>query len=166
YHVERCQGTACSTFAEIAIVPGTTYNDTALTASTSYSYRVRAADAAGNLSLYSNVASATTAASAPSAPTITSFTPTSGPIGAGVTISGTNFTGATAVTFNGVSAGFTVASATTIQATVPNGATTGSIGVTTAAGTATSTTVFTVAGSTSTITSNFVGAENPLSENG
>ena len=38
----------------------TTYSDTSLTANTSYSYRVRAVDAAGNLSAYSNVASATT----------------------------------------------------------------------------------------------------------
>ena len=37
-------------------------------------------------------------------PTITSFTPTFGPIGTSVTITGTNFTGATSVTFNGVSA--------------------------------------------------------------
>ena len=36
----------------------TTYNDTGLTANTSYSYRVRATDAAGNLSGYSNTASA------------------------------------------------------------------------------------------------------------
>ena len=60
--VERCQGAGCSTFAQIAAVPGTTYNDTALAANTSYSYRVRGADAAGNLSPYSNVASATTLA--------------------------------------------------------------------------------------------------------
>src|SRR3989442_2604094 len=60
-----------------------------------------------------------------SAPTITSFTPTSGPVGSSVTISGTNFTGATAVTVNGVSASITVTSDTTIQATVPAGATPG-----------------------------------------
>src|SRR5207249_6877933 len=41
-------------------------------------------------------------------PTITSFTPTTGPAGTSVTISGTNFTGATTVRFNGVSATFTV----------------------------------------------------------
>jgi len=40
------------------------FNDTGLTATTSYSYRVRAADAAGNLSGYSSVASATTLGSA------------------------------------------------------------------------------------------------------
>ena len=34
-------------------------------------------------------------------PTIASFTPASGPAGTSVTISGTNFSGATAVSFNG-----------------------------------------------------------------
>jgi len=79
-----------------------------------------------------------------SPPTITSFTPASGPVGTSVTISGTNFTGATAVLFNGASASFTVASATTITATVPEGATSGPISVTTSAGTASSAASFTV----------------------
>jgi hypothetical protein len=78
--------------------------------------------------------------------TITSFTPTFGPIGTTVTITGTNFTGATAVKFNGVTATFTVNSATQITATVPTGATTGKITVTTPSGTATSATDFTVTG--------------------
>ncbi len=60
YRVERCQGTGCTTFAQVG-TPGTpSFGDTGLTAGTSYSYRVRAADAAGNLSGYSTVASATT----------------------------------------------------------------------------------------------------------
>src|SRR5207249_4273560 len=60
YRVERCQGVNCSNFAEIAQPSGTSFSNTGLTAATSYSYRVRAADLAGNLSAYSNVASATT----------------------------------------------------------------------------------------------------------
>jgi DNA-binding protein YbaB len=62
YMVERCLGSGCTTFAQIATPATTTFSDTGLTASTSYSYRVRATDAAGNLSGYSNVASATTQA--------------------------------------------------------------------------------------------------------
>jgi IPT/TIG domain len=78
-------------------------------------------------------------------PTITSFSPTSGPVGTSVTITGTNFTGATSVTFNNVAATtFNVNSATKITATVPSTATTGLIRVTTPGGTATSATNFTV----------------------
>jgi RHS repeat-associated protein len=60
YQVERCQGAGCTTFAQIVAPTGTSFSNTGLTAATSYSYRVRARDAAGNLSGYSNVASATT----------------------------------------------------------------------------------------------------------
>src|SRR5258705_12379448 len=60
YKVERCQGIGCTTFSQIATSTGTTYDDTGLAASTSYSYRVRATDAAGNVSTYSNTASAAT----------------------------------------------------------------------------------------------------------
>jgi chitodextrinase len=62
YLVESCSGAGCTTFSQIATVTGTTFNNTALAASTPYSYRVRATDAAGNLSGYSSVASATTLA--------------------------------------------------------------------------------------------------------
>ncbi len=68
------------------------------------------------------------------ASTISSISPTSGPVGTSVAITGTNLTGATGVTFNGVSATFTVNSATSISTSVPNGATTGSVVVTTAGG--------------------------------
>ena len=62
YRVERCQGAGCSVFTEIAQPPGTTFSDGGRTASTSYSYRVRAIDAAGNLGPYSGTATATTPA--------------------------------------------------------------------------------------------------------
>ncbi|MBK8726358.1 MAG: tandem-95 repeat protein [Holophagaceae bacterium] len=70
-------------------------------------------------------------------PRITSFSPTSGPVGTVVTIAGLNFTGATAVTFNGISASFLLVSGTKIKATVPAGATTGPIAVTGPSGTGT-----------------------------
>ncbi len=87
-------------------------------------------------------------------PTISSFSPASGPIGASVTINGSNFTGAMSVKFNGVSANFNVNSAgTKITTKVPSGATTGKISVTTPAGTATSAKDFVVTGAIPTITS-------------
>lgn len=68
---------------------------------------------------------------------VTSFTPTSGGPGTAVTLTGTGFTGVTAVAFNGaggpINAPFTVASATTIYTSVPTGTTTGAIRVTNSA---------------------------------
>ena len=95
------------------------------------------------------------------APTITSFSPTSGAVGASVTISGTNFTGATSVKFNAQTASFSVTNAMTITATVPNCSSTGTISVTTPNGTATSSGTFTVTGCGS---SQLLG--NPGFENG
>jgi hypothetical protein len=112
------------------------------------------------------------------APAIASLAPASGPVGTTVTITGTNLTGASAVTLNGVAvADFTVVDATTLTFVVPTGATSGPVGVTTTGGTATSATAFTVtvpvlaptiasftpatggAGTTVTITgTNFTGA--------
>lgn len=77
-------------------------------------------------------------------PTISSFSPASGPVGTNVSITGANFTSASAVKFNGTSASFTVNSSTSITATVPSGATTGTISVITLGGTGTSSSSFTV----------------------
>ncbi len=80
-------------------------------------------------------------------PAITSFTPTSGPIGTTVIITGTNFSTTPAsntVAFNGTAAVVTASTITSITTTVPPGATTGKITVTVAGNTATSATDFNV----------------------
>jgi len=69
YHIERCAGTACSAFVQIGTTTGaTTFSDSGLTASTAYRYRLRANDAAGNLSAYSNIAAASTSATVDTTP--------------------------------------------------------------------------------------------------
>jgi uncharacterized repeat protein (TIGR03803 family) len=70
--------------------------------------------------------------------------PTAGKVGASVKILGTNLTGATRVSFNGVAAAFTVLSPSEITTTVPAGATTGTVQVTTPSGTLLSNVVFQV----------------------
>ena len=84
---------------------------------------------------------------APSPPTVTSLTPTSGTTAGGtaVTITGTGFTGATGVTIGGVAAtGVSVVSATSITATTPAGtAGTASVVVTTPVGSNAANTLFT-----------------------
>src|SRR5207253_7914401 len=77
-------------------------------------------------------------------PAITSFSPGSGPVGSQVAITGTNFLGVSAVVFNGVASKFVVHSPVQITATVPGGATDGSITVTTPDGSASSAASFTV----------------------
>jgi len=88
------------------------------------------------------------------APIITSFSPALGSPGGAITITGTGFTGATAVKFNGTDVGasnFTVNSATQITAKVPGGATSGKITVTNPQGTGTSTNNFYVTPFISTV---------------
>jgi len=70
--------------------------------------------------------------------------PTSGNVGAAVIILGNNLVGATSVSFNGTAATFKVISASAIKATVPTGATTGFVSVTTPSGTLKSNTKFRV----------------------
>ena len=62
YLIERCAGGGLLELRadRYDSATGTTFNNTGLTASTPYSYRVRATDGANNLSGYSNIASATT----------------------------------------------------------------------------------------------------------
>ena len=98
------------------------------------------------------------------APTITSLSPTTGAVGASVTIAGTNFgsaQGSSTVKFNGTTATATSWGAASIVATVPTGATTGNV-VITVSGTASNGKSFTVVGAPSitslSITAGAVGA--------
>jgi IPT/TIG domain len=88
-------------------------------------------------------------------PTITSLSPTSGPVGTAVTITGTNFgstQGTSTVTFNGTAAAVTSWSATSLATSVPTGATTGNV-VVTVGGVASNGVSFTVVSSAPSITS-------------
>ncbi len=78
-------------------------------------------------------------------PTFPSFSPTSGPVGTPVVLTGTGLMQTTKVTFNGTAATtFTVNSDTQVTADVPTGATSGKIVITTKGGSARSATSFTV----------------------
>jgi hypothetical protein len=109
-----------------------------------YIVTVEATDYYGNLILYQSSGSFRVAGTTPPAPTITSFTPTSGAAGSSVQIRGENLSDATSVTFNDTPAAFTVNSFTNITATVPSGASTGPISITTPEGSGSSSTAFTV----------------------
>ena len=125
YKVERCSGAACANFAQIATPTGTTFNDTGLTASTSYSYRVRANDAAGNNSGYSNTATATTQAASSGNISVT-ISPKRG----GLTLSQTmpftatvaNDVGAAGVTWTASSGSFSTQSTSAATFVAPNSA--------------------------------------------
>ncbi len=89
---------------------------------------------------------------------IITFSPGSGPIGTTVLISGTGFSSTPSqntVTFNGTGASVSAATTTQLTATVPSGATTGTIGVTSPGGSAASAASFTVAASQAPTISSF-----------
>jgi len=77
-------------------------------------------------------------------PALTGFEPMSGVPTTSVTLHGHGLTGTTTVTFNGVMATFKVVSPSQISTTVPAGATSGPISITTPTGTLTSASIFSV----------------------
>ncbi len=103
---------------------------------------------AGALTGSITVTTGSTTLSSPQAfhvlPTITGFTPPSGPAGTPVTITGTGLTQTAKVTFGSKAAAFTVNSDTQLTATVPAGAITATIHITTIGGKVVSKTKFTV----------------------
>ena len=58
YSIERCTGTGCTNFSQIATTSATSYTDTSVAAGTTYNYRVRAQDTNGFYGPYSVAASA------------------------------------------------------------------------------------------------------------
>lgn len=78
YVIERCAGASCTNFAALATVTVTSYSDAGLTLNTSYTYEVKAMDAAGNSSAFSNTATASTLASLPGLVAAYSFNEGSG----------------------------------------------------------------------------------------
>lgn len=96
-------------------------------------------DAVGNLLSIQRTSSSQTS--------IIGFTPSRGPAGTAVTIYGTGFSATAsqnAVTFNGTAATVTSSTTTSIVTSVPSGATTGAISVTSPSGSASSANPFTV----------------------
>ncbi len=65
YRIYRCQGTSCTPSTQVGTSTTASYSDTGLSANTTYRYRVRAVDAAGNLSSYSRAAGARTNSAGP-----------------------------------------------------------------------------------------------------
>ena len=113
------------------------------TAAGNYILTARATD---NQGATGTSASATVSVLAPlPAPTISSFAPTSGSVGTSVVINGTNLSSVTGVQFNGITASvWKIVSATQLSATIPLGATTGPIKVSTPTTSATSSASFTI----------------------
>jgi hypothetical protein len=119
------QGTSSVTFngttASVTTWSGTSIATSVPTGATTGSVVVTVGGVASNGSTFTVTAPA---------PAITSLNPTSGAIGAAVTITGTNFgstQGTSSVTFNGTTATVTTWSATSIATSVPTGATTGNV---------------------------------------
>ncbi|MFZ1735838.1 MAG: fibronectin type III domain-containing protein [Candidatus Moraniibacteriota bacterium] len=79
YLIERCSVSGCSNFTQIATPSSSPFVDTGLTANTFYNYHVRATDAAGNLSGWSNVVGTTTQGSTPSFSFCSTITPATSP---------------------------------------------------------------------------------------
>jgi len=77
-------------------------------------------------------------------PTLNGLTPGAGPVGTSVKLAGTNLSSATAVLFNGTAASFVVNSNQLLTATVPAGASTGPVSVSTVGGTVATTQSFVV----------------------
>ena len=124
---------------------GTTATTTALTGTTFILATLPAGAHTGTVTVTTGATTLTSNTKFSVTPVITSFTPPSGPVGTSVMIAGTELSQASRVTFGGVAAKtFTVNSDSLVTATVPTGAKTGKIAITTPGGVAPSAASFTV----------------------
>ncbi len=130
YRVERCRGAGCQSFVQIATASGPFYDDTGLARNTSYTYRVRAADAGGNTSLSGPTASATTLSTSTIPGLVAAYAFDEGAGGTASDASGTGNTGVlanaawtgagrfgSALLFNGTNSWVTVADAPSLHLT-------------------------------------------------
>ncbi len=120
-------------------IPFTVKSDTLITAT------IPAGGATGSVTVTTPTGTLTSNVPFRVLPQLLSFTPTSGPVGTQVTITGVSFTQTSGVGFGDYTpAQFTVNSDTQVTATVPAGAQTGPVGIQTQGGIAISTQTFTV----------------------
>ncbi len=101
-------------------------------------------------------------AAAGTPPSISGFTPSSGPVGTSVTINGANFVGVSQVQFNGVGTPFMVNGTTQITTNVPAGATDGPISVSTSGGSVSSSSSFNVTTAAIPAVNNFNPTSGPV----
>jgi uncharacterized repeat protein (TIGR03803 family) len=123
---------------------GTKATTTKLTGTTYILATVPTGALTGDITVTTGSTVLSTTASYKITPAYKSFTPPSGPVGTVVTFNGTGLIQTTKVTIDKISASFKVVSDSEITATVPAGAATGKIVVTTKGGSVTSSTNFTV----------------------
>ncbi len=135
------QGFNSTSVVEFGGTPATT---TKLTGTTYILATVPTGALTGDVTVTTGSTVLSTTASYKITPTYKSFTPPSGSVGSVVTFNGTGLTQTTKVTLDKISAAFTVVSDSEITLTVPTGAATGKIVVTTKGGSVTSSTSFIV----------------------
>jgi hypothetical protein len=137
-------GAAISYTTDGSIPPGSATSQTYVTSFTVTKTTV--VKAVATKAGFTNSALASATYTLQGAPTISSLSTTSGPVGTPVTITGTNFgstQGTSTVKFNGTTATVTSWSATSLVTSVPSGATTGNV-VVTVGGVASNGVIFTV----------------------
>src|SRR5208283_795266 len=155
------QGANCTTFVQMASLGGTvtSYTDSGLASNTVYSYRLRAQDAAGNLSSYSNKATATTR-SGIAPPVITSSGTAAGTVGVTFSYQITASNSPTSFGASGLPTGLTVNTVSGLISGTPTGAGTFSVTVsaTNSGGTGSALLTLTVAAAAPVITSSGTAA--------